>query len=436
MKINRSIVIIVLTTLMVGTWYFYANDIRESTDKYNIALEKGEQAEISGLYEKAIEYYKECLSYKNTLEIQNKILVNLKELYGETKTFSGKKNIEKFLVGVRNDFPNSAEPFEWAVEFYQEEEKWKSVVQLLREADSKNIYSEGLVNLERQSRYQYEMDHASFEQVKELTENLYAAKNDTGWCYITRKGNSYINGSFEFATPLMNDMACVKKNGQVYIIDGEGEKQMILPSEINNIDFADSRWLPVMIGSEYQFYNIQTGEKRGHYSYAGRFKDNMAAVFKGGAWNVVNEAGEEYSAVGYEDIVLSPTGSCYSDGYIIVKENGIYHFLNKQFNRAMEFTCEDLDFCRETVFAFCQNRKWGFANLDGSVLMEPIFENAKSYSNGFAAVMQDGKWGFIDEQGNIAIEFTFDDAAYFNDQGYCFVKKGEAWHTIHLLSWQ
>ncbi len=44
--------------------------------------------------------------------------------------------------------------------------------------------------------------------------------------------------------------------------------------------------------------------------------------------------------------------------------------------------------------------KWGFVNERQEWVVQPRFEEAKSFQAGRAAVRQNGKWGFIDKRGD------------------------------------
>ena len=61
--------------------------------------------------------------------------------------------------------------------------------------------------------------------------------------------------------------------------------------------------------------------------------------------------------------------------------------------------------------------------MDGNVILEPIYDGAKSFSNGLAAVQNEsGRWGFIDKNGRLAVDFEYTDAGYFDDNGFCPVR--------------
>lgn len=56
---------------------------------------------------------------------------------------------------------------------------------------------------------------------------------------------------------------------------------------------------------------------------------------------------------------------------------------------------------------------WGLARADGSWLVEPKFQQAGSLIDGLALVVLNGKFGFIDLKGNFVIEPVFDRATPF-----------------------
>lgn len=82
----------------------------------------------------------------------------------------------------------------------------------------------------------------------------------------------------------------------------------------------------------------------------------------------------------------------------------------------------------------CKNRrKWGFADKDGNVIIEAKYDEARSFSNGLAAVREGETWGYINAENETAIEFAFTDCKDFNNHGCSFAKDGEEWVLIKLL---
>jgi hypothetical protein len=62
-----------------------------------------------------------------------------------------------------------------------------------------------------------------------------------------------------------------------------------------------------------------------------------------------------------------------------------------------------------------KNGKWGYINLDGKIAIEPKFDWALSFREGFGLVNVGEKWGFIDSTGKIIIEPQFDAAGGFSE---------------------
>ena len=65
-----------------------------------------------------------------------------------------------------------------------------------------------------------------------------------------------------------------------------------------------------------------------------------------------------------------------------------------------------------------------------NVIIEPQYEDAKTFGDGYAAVKVDGKWGFINEEGQMVVEPQYDWANGVSD-GYAVVAKMESF----MLPW-
>lgn len=59
--------------------------------------------------------------------------------------------------------------------------------------------------------------------------------------------------------------------------------------------------------------------------------------------------------------------------------------------------------------------KMGLLNLQGKWVVEPSFENARTFYSGVAPVMIDGKWGLIDTTGHWILEPSLDDINAFSE---------------------
>lgn len=59
------------------------------------------------------------------------------------------------------------------------------------------------------------------------------------------------------------------------------------------------------------------------------------------------------------------------------------------------------------LFLISKDKKYGFVNAEGKIVIDMIYDGADVFSEGLAPVLKDGKWGFINEKGEVVIDFQF-----------------------------
>lgn len=74
--------------------------------------------------------------------------------------------------------------------------------------------------------------------------------------------------------------------------------------------------------------------------------------------------------------------------------------------------------------------KFGFINpVDNNIIIYPIYNEARDFSNGLAAVKFNGFWGFVDKTGSVIIDFVYEDVRDFHE-GIAGVKDNGLWVII------
>jgi hypothetical protein len=89
----------------------------------------------------------------------------------------------------------------------------------------------------------------------------------------------------------------------------------------------------------------------------------------------------------------------------------------------------------ESYAAVCVDGKWGFIDSSGSVVIEPQYDDAKSFSIGLAAVSVDGMWGYINASGEYRLMPVFTDAKPFSTDGIAAVEENGIWNYIELYAY-
>ena len=85
---------------------------------------------------------------------------------------------------------------------------------------------------------------------------------------------------------------------------------------------------------------------------------------------------------------------------------------------------------KKARFIIFQNRKWGFIDRAGKVVIEPQFNYVRLFSENRAAFKDGGdRWGFIDPQGTIVIQPQFEAVSDFVDDRATF-SRNNRWGVI------
>lgn len=79
--------------------------------------------------------------------------------------------------------------------------------------------------------------------------------------------------------------------------------------------------------------------------------------------------------------------------------------------------------------AFVKSGKWGYKSEQGKVIVEPIYEQAKDFSEGLGNVKRMGWWGYVNRFGKCIIPFSFDES-YSHKDGLAGARKDYTWGFI------
>lgn len=73
---------------------------------------------------------------------------------------------------------------------------------------------------------------------------------------------------------------------------------------------------------------------------------------------------------------------------------------------------------------FVKDNKWGYANTEGRLIVEPIYDYVAPFEDGYAMVLLNGLRGLMNESGQLAILVQYN-AGFMWDKNYAWAKKGE-----------
>ncbi len=122
----------------------------------------------------------------------------------------------------------------------------------------------------------------------------------------------------------------------------------------------------------------------------------------------------------------------FSEGIACVRVDGRSGYINTkgEYVIPLQFHLSSSGCHDGLVQADVEGKKFGYMDKTGKYVINPIYDNARRFSEGFAAVKTNGKWGYIDTKGKQITDFIFDEVQEFSE-GLAAVKIGEKWGYIN-----
>lgn len=444
MKKYRFIIPIALVVLMVISWYTLIKDVFRVEQEYNQYLSMARRYARDGITKYAIENYNEALEIKSSPEI-----------YVEVSDYYRKQNdAEENLSWCKNFFelyPKDYRAYDCLLRIYMDDKDYESCYDILETAEKKKINSDYIRQVSNSIMYEYEIDFNSYSDVGIYSANYCPVKSKKSWGFVDRYGNSHIPGKYpEVGYFTQSGFAAVKDNdGSVYFIDKSGDKVISLSGKYEMFGLLVDGVFPAKISENRYIYMKENNSDKyfeddsskndlyikssDEYEYASTFNVGLAAVKTNGKWQIIDM---NYRNIGdnYVDIKLDDKEiAVRNDRYFAAVSEGKYFMFDSKGKQVCNTEFEDARvFSGDMPTAVKVDGSWRFIDKNGKFTSDNVYDEARPYSNGLAAVCVNGKWGFVDENEKIVIEAQFVDCRDFNEKGSCFVKTGDKWQLLKL----
>lgn len=424
-----------LTGLLIISVFSTMKNNTESDNKYNDYIKQARDAAAYEIYVDAEADYLEALKMNKSLEIYNE----LAEVYMADNKENEAQDIAKTMV---NTFPYEGQAYNLSAQIYMNYEEYSEIYTLYKKYKNKELYDEGLEEIYSDIEWLYELGN-QYGEVDTFANGLCAITmgedGDGTWGYINSTGKKVIDCKYKYAGPFINDIAPVETVNNIwYFIDMEGNKKKVL-NKLDNVKgigyVCDA--IPVFNGEVWAYYTDDQKLICEGYDEAMAMANGYAAVRKGNSWQLINEKGEGVTDQVYTDIVVDDKGIAYRNSYF-AKQNGKYRMYDIDGNVIGDGVFDNARLFNpgSDYAAVMINGKWGFVDASGKQVIEPEYEDARSFANGVAAVKKNGKWGYIDKNDEMVIENIFSDARDFNDAGNALVEDCGTWQMIKLLRYE
>ncbi len=432
MKNYRSLVPIALVVLLVLSWFMLISGAVSENTQYEEKLAAARDFAGKRIVKYAIENYRKALEIKDSVAIRQEVA----DFY---KSFERHKERLIWCEQFITDFPVAPEAYDSLLDAYILDKKYDRVFDILEMAEKRSVDSDFIRETRSRLAYLTKLDYDTYEDVGVFSQNFCPVMNDKAlWGYVGRTGRKMT--SFEYtsvgAFTSSGFAPVVSKDGDTFFIDKDNE-------QVTEIDERFSRLGPIVSdvfpaeGKDGKYYLVNRDNEilSEPYEYISAINNGAAIAKTGNQWIKIDTSGVPIAGQAYFEVILDDREFFNRNERYFAKENegeplALYN-LQGEIIGGERF--EDAKLFTDKGYAAVKKEgKWGFIDTDGVLVIQPAYDDARSFSNDLAAVKVGNKWGFIDPEGKLVIEAAYDDAKDFSSKGTCFVKTEATWRLLML----
>lgn len=445
MKNNKALIIVGVILLNVLVVFMIGQSLMGKTSQYDLTLAEARTLAAEELCSRSIEKYNEAIMSKDSLSVRLEMIA-VYEKGLEIGEFTNIYDVCYSVTSIVDAYRDDPLAYEAACELFLKYGKYEDCANILMQARDLKVTSPKLEEYRSQVRYQYTKYYASYSSVVPMFDGMFAVETADGYTFLNAEASPAFKGSFLEASSFSEGYAFVKAshpdgNDRSVVINKEGQRQVYLKDvetssgvgRAKDANGEDILLLACKVGDRYKYYDINGNQVLGEYAFAGRFRNNVAAVMVAeGQWKLIDGTGNPITSTVFSDVVLNEFDECAPKGLILAKAGGKYHIYDLKVQQVGGFSCDDAKAFVDDYAAFCNGGQWGFVSTDGTVVIQPQYEDAKSFSNAMGAVKTGNGWVFINDKNEIVIQESFEDVDYLNDKGICFVKFDGCWSYLKM----
>ena len=234
-------------------------------------------------------------------------------------------------------------------------------------------------------------------------QNLYVIEKDDLYGFSDKSGTPVIPPKFGLVKTFSEGIAPVYVNGTWGFVDSEG-KMKIEPRFWEADNFSDGFAAVHQEGGWGYIDRNGTLVIQPRYFRARGFSEEVAPVRGETGWLFVDKTGTPVAGLsGFDD------ARSFNDGLAAVKAGDKWRFITHSGKTKFDSEFANVSKFNEDVAAVQEGTsgKYGFIDSSGKYVIQPLFEDARPFSEGLAAVRLNKRWGYIDKSGEMKIPNTF-----------------------------
>ena len=402
-----------------------------------------QKAAAEALFQKQI--YDEALSeYKACLELDPEDASCMKRV-AEIYHLTGQENsCLAWCERTLRKTPGAPEICYLEAQAYDSQKKIASAIAALKKADKTAGDTTEIDRYLLELKGRYDLTYFTFQAISPwflLPDGTPCATvaESTSLSIYSAEGKEQVSGPFTYLGASSDEelLFPVRAENSWFYVDESGERRLVPDKEYSYLGSFLEGLACARRDDMAGFLDHDLKEMRFEFQETCPMKSGYALAKKDGTWFVLDSSLQEVTACTFTEIKKDVYGNAQKCGMILGKlpgEEAAWAMFAPDGSQTIEFTAEDFRLPEEkrSPVAFLKGGKWGFVDPDGTVLLQPAYEDAFSFSKGLAAVKLDGKWGYIDKKGNVIIPFSFDGAGPFSSKGTAFVQNHAGYSLLTL----
>lgn len=425
---NRILLTVLMGVMVVAGWHTQLNTDQTTTTDVRSYIEKAEKCRGLALYEEAAEHYEEAMSVAPQQDTMNRILEVRELFYEEEVSDSARTALLSSLDRACQLYPEELSYWEREIGMYLENEDYDAALSVCKAAFAQELSSDLLIQYRDQIKYSYKEDTRYAERYQDAVNGYFLVDSaEDHWKWITEDQES--DSKVEYAklggVGQKNIYACQTLDGAYFFYDTSYVKRGVITGEPDKLGLYAEGYCPVAYGDRYALVDLYGDTLADGLAYASSFQNGYACISRGeGQWSLIDTNGKEIE-LPVSRVVCDEAGRYTCQDKVLAAEGDFYYLYNADLSeRVGDFSCADVDVLTDDGwFAFQdESGKWGYADMDGKIVIEPQYEDAKSFSYGVAAVCVDGKWGYINRKAQLVVDAQFLSCGYASKKGICYVQ--------------
>ena len=302
---------------------------------------------------------------------------------------------------------------------------------------SGTLYSDELTELYEKNRYSFSQSMSGFSELGEAVGKYMTVRDEeTGlWALYSSSGKRLTDSVYSEVSVISDDgFVSVRLDNEYLLADINGVRYALCKdASVTGLVRTEGENKTVVMCSDglmHMASDMQVGEKG--YDFLGASSEGFRAVCDGGVWRL-SDGKDTRLYMDCQDIKVNAYGEAAVSGRVFIKNDGAYRLADLSGN-IYDGTFEDAKpFCSGgQLAAVKQNGKWGFADRNGSIVIQCIYDDAQSFCGENAGTVRcdDGMWRLIDVRGNVIDEYEFFDAREFGSNMAAVKGLEEKWSLI------